>query len=84
MKFGLSYNTGYLGTEPGKLIAAARHAEACGFESFYVPEHIVLYPDATVGPVTIPATTPVCAGTGPVRGLAAAVTPRAPARETLA
>ena len=64
MKFGLSYNTGYLGTDPDLMVAAARHAEDCGFESFYVPEHIALYPGATypgapAGAATIPATTPV-------------------------
>ena len=59
MKFGLSYNTGYYGTDPDQMIAVARHAEQCGFDSFYVPEHIALYPGATVGPVTIPASTPV-------------------------
>jgi probable F420-dependent oxidoreductase len=59
MKFGLVYNTGYYGTDPDQLIAAARHAEACGFESFYVTEHIALYPGATVGPVTIPASLPI-------------------------
>ncbi len=58
MKFGLIYNTGYYGTDPDQLIAAARHAEACGFESFYLTEHIALYPGATVGPVTIPASMP--------------------------
>ena len=59
MKFGLIYNTGYYGTDPDQLIAAARHAEACGFESFYLTEHIALYPGATVGPVTIPASMPI-------------------------
>ena len=59
MKFGLIYNTGYYGTDPDQLIAAARHAEACGFESFYLTEHIALYPGATVGPVTIPASLPI-------------------------
>ena len=59
MKFGLIYNTGYYGTDPDQLIAAARHAEACGFESFYVTEHIALYPGATVGPVTFPASLPI-------------------------
>src|SRR5258708_5511488 len=59
MKFGLSYNTGAYGTDPDQMIAVARHAEQCGFESFYFPEHIALYPGATVGPVTIPASTPV-------------------------
>jgi len=64
MKFGLSYNTGFLGNDPDLLVAAARHAEACGFESFYVPEHIALYPGATLpgapaGAPAIPADTPV-------------------------
>ena len=59
MKFGFIYNTGYYGTDPDQLIAAARHAEACGFESFYLTEHIALYPGATVGPVTIPASLPI-------------------------
>src|SRR4029077_7333668 len=59
MKFGLMYNTGFLGTDPDQIFAVARHAEQCGFESFYFAEHIALYPGATVGPVTIPASTPV-------------------------
>ncbi len=59
MKFGLSYNTGYYGTDPDQMAAAARHAEQCGFESFYVPEHIALYPGAAVGPVVFPASTPI-------------------------
>src|SRR2546429_5838812 len=59
MKFGLSYNTGIYGTDPDQMVAVARHAEQCGFESFYFPEHIALYPGATVGPVTIPSSTPV-------------------------
>ncbi len=59
MKFGLSYNTGYYGTDPDQMITLARHAERCGFESFYVPEHIALYPGATVGPVTLPASVPI-------------------------
>ena len=36
VKFGLA--------DPGKMAALAQHAEDCGFESFYVSEHIVLYP----------------------------------------
>ena len=35
MEFGLFYNTGYYGTDPDQMIALARHAEQCGFESFY-------------------------------------------------
>jgi probable F420-dependent oxidoreductase len=75
VKFGLSYNTGFLGTDPDLMVAAARHAEACGFESFYVPEHIALYPGAGLGAAVIPATTPVA---DPLQclGFVAAVTSR--------
>jgi len=54
VKFGIHYNTAYYGSEPDRMIAVARHAEACGFESFYVAEHIALYPGAAVGPVEFP------------------------------
>ena len=59
MKFGVHYNTGSYGVDPGALIALARHAEACGFESFYLPEHVALYPGAMMGPVPIPPATPI-------------------------
>jgi probable F420-dependent oxidoreductase len=59
MKFGLSYNTGLYGTDPDQMIAVARHAERCGFESFYFPEHIALYPGASIGPAVFPASTPI-------------------------
>jgi len=59
MKFGLSYNTGLYGTDPDQMLAVARHAEQCGFESFYFPEHIALYPGASVGPAVFPASTPI-------------------------
>jgi probable F420-dependent oxidoreductase len=58
MKFGMTYNTAYYGVDPDQLTTVARHAEACGFESFYVPEHLALYPGAMVGPVEIPPTLP--------------------------
>jgi probable F420-dependent oxidoreductase len=48
MKFAVSYNTGYYGIDPDAMVAVARHAEECGFESFYFPEHIALYPGAGV------------------------------------
>lgn len=48
MKFGISYNTAAYGMDPDRLIRFAQRAEACGFESFYVPEHLVLYPGASV------------------------------------
>jgi probable F420-dependent oxidoreductase len=49
MKFGLSYNTAVAGTDPATLKAIARHADEVGFESFYMPEHVALYPGARVG-----------------------------------
>ncbi len=49
MKFGLSYNTAVAGTDPAHLKAVAHHAEDLGFESFYVPEHVALYPGARIG-----------------------------------
>jgi len=55
VKFGLFYNTAYYGSDPDLMAAAARHAEECGFESFYTAEHIVLYPGATAGSMTFPA-----------------------------
>jgi len=55
MKFGIAYNTAFYGTDPAAMTAVARQAEACGFESFYVPEHIALYPGATGGGVEFPA-----------------------------
>jgi probable F420-dependent oxidoreductase len=75
VKFGLSYNTGFLGNDPDLMVAAARQAEARGFESFYVPEHIALYPGAGLGAAVIPATTPVA---DPLQclGFVAAVTSR--------
>jgi probable F420-dependent oxidoreductase len=60
VKFGVSYNTGAYGVvDPDAMIAVARHAEACGFESFYVPEHVALYPGASFGAVTFPADLPI-------------------------
>jgi alkanesulfonate monooxygenase SsuD/methylene tetrahydromethanopterin reductase-like flavin-dependent oxidoreductase (luciferase family) len=38
---------------PANLKAIARHADDLGFESFYVPEHITLYPGARVGEVEL-------------------------------
>ena len=55
MKFGLAYNTAYYGTDPDLMTATARHAEGCGFESFYTSEHIVMYPGAMLpGYVPLP------------------------------
>ncbi|MFY9930317.1 MAG: TIGR03619 family F420-dependent LLM class oxidoreductase [Streptosporangiaceae bacterium] len=57
MKFALLYNTAFLGTDPDQLVAVARYAEDCGFESFYLPEHIALYPGATLA-ANVPAIPP--------------------------
>ncbi len=59
MKFGIIYNTGQLGVDPSRVIAVARHAEDCGFESFYLPEHIALYPGATLGGHPVPPDLPL-------------------------
>lgn len=56
MKFAISYSPPYHGVEPDVIAGYARHAEACGFEGFYLPEHIVLYPGAAIGGVELPPT----------------------------
>jgi probable F420-dependent oxidoreductase len=59
VKFGLSYNTAVVGTDPANLKAVARHADDLGFESFYVPEHVALYPGARVGDVEFAPDLPI-------------------------
>ena len=59
MKFGVTYNTGSHGVDPDAMIAVARHAEDRGFESFYVPEHIALYPGANYYGMAIPPGLPI-------------------------
>jgi probable F420-dependent oxidoreductase len=59
MKFAVSYNTAYYGVDPDRIVAYAQHAEACGFEALYLPEHVVLYPGARVGPTEIAASLPI-------------------------
>jgi probable F420-dependent oxidoreductase len=59
VKFGLSYNTAVAGTDPASLKAIARHADDLGFESFYLPEHIALYPGARVGEMEFPPDLPI-------------------------
>ncbi|MFC6016757.1 TIGR03619 family F420-dependent LLM class oxidoreductase [Plantactinospora solaniradicis] len=58
MKFAISYSTPYYGVDPDKIIAYARHAEDHGFEALYLPEHIALYPGATLGSWEIPPSLP--------------------------
>ncbi len=59
MKYGVVYHTGFFGIEPERVTALARHAEECGFESFFTTEHIALYPGVTLGRVPIAADTPI-------------------------
>lgn len=59
MKFGVQYHKGYYGVDPDSVIAYARHAEAYGFESFYLPEHVVLYPGAMLGSIAIDPKVPI-------------------------
>lgn len=54
MKFAISYSPPYHGVDPDTIVAYAQHAEACGFEAFYLPEHIVLYPGAAIGGYELP------------------------------
>ncbi|CAM3317235.1 TIGR03619 family F420-dependent LLM class oxidoreductase [Kibdelosporangium persicum] len=58
MKFGITYSTPLFGVDPDRIVAYARHAEDCGFESLYVPEHVALYPGAKIGPVELPPSLP--------------------------
>ena len=46
MKFGVAFHTAYFGTDPDAIAAYAQHAEACGFESFYMSEHVAMYKGA--------------------------------------
>ena len=59
MKFGIIYNSGFFGADPDALAGIARHAEECGFESIYMPEHVALYPGASVGAVSFPSDLPI-------------------------
>jgi probable F420-dependent oxidoreductase len=59
VKFGLNYNTGSYGVDPDAMIAIARHAEDCGFESFYTPEHVALSPGMSVYGRSFPSDLPI-------------------------
>ena len=58
MKFAISYSTPYYGVDPDRIMAYARHAEDCGFEALYLPEHVALYPGATIGAMELPSSLP--------------------------
>ncbi|WP_369015905.1 TIGR03619 family F420-dependent LLM class oxidoreductase [Actinocrinis puniceicyclus] len=56
--FALSYSTPFFGADPDRLVTVARHAEQCGFDALYVPEHVAIYPGAQLGSWDIPPTLP--------------------------
>ncbi|WP_280426272.1 TIGR03619 family F420-dependent LLM class oxidoreductase [Nocardia carnea] len=58
MKFAVSYSTAHLGTDPDRIADYAKHAEACGFEGLYLPEHLVLHPGAQLHGFEVPPTLP--------------------------
>lgn len=58
MRFAVSYSTAHLGTDPDRIAEYARHAEACGFEGLYLPEHLVLHPGAQLHGFEVPPTLP--------------------------
>ncbi|MGB3439639.1 MAG: TIGR03619 family F420-dependent LLM class oxidoreductase [Actinophytocola sp.] len=59
MRFAISYQPAHHGADrPDRLVAYARHAEECGFEGLYLPEHVALYPGAALGAFELPPTTP--------------------------
>ncbi len=60
MRFAVSYQPAHHGTDPDTLAAYARHAEECGFEGLYLPEHVALYEGALPGmPATLPTMDPL-------------------------
>lgn len=60
MRFAVSYQPAHHGVDPDTLVAYATHAEACGFEGLYLPEHVVLYEGAMPGmSPTLPMLDPV-------------------------
>ncbi|WP_024806564.1 LLM class F420-dependent oxidoreductase [Nocardia sp. BMG51109] len=58
MKFAVNYATPVDGTDPDRLAGFAEHAESCGFEALYVPDHVVLSPGAKNGNGELPPTLP--------------------------
>jgi probable F420-dependent oxidoreductase len=58
MKFGISYPMPFSGVAPDRIAAFAQHAEECGFESLYLPEHVALYPGAKIGPMELTPSLP--------------------------
>jgi probable F420-dependent oxidoreductase len=56
VQFSVSYSPPHHGVDPDRLVGYARHAEECGFEGIYLPEHIALYPGAALGTFALPPT----------------------------
>ncbi|HVC77515.1 MAG TPA: TIGR03619 family F420-dependent LLM class oxidoreductase [Candidatus Micrarchaeaceae archaeon] len=56
MKFGVAFHTAYFGVDPDVIAAYAQHAEACGFESFYMSEHVAMHRGSKVGGVALDPT----------------------------
>jgi hypothetical protein len=59
VRFAVSYRTASLGVDFGHLVAYARHAQACGFEALFMPEHVVLYHGAMLGSMELPPDLPL-------------------------
>jgi probable F420-dependent oxidoreductase len=58
VRFGVMYNPTVQGVDPQRLVAHARLAEECGFEGFYLPEHLALHPGAKIGDFELPMDLP--------------------------
>jgi probable F420-dependent oxidoreductase len=58
VRFAVSYQPALHGLDPDRLVSYARHAEACGFEGLYLPEHVALYTGVRLGAAAFPPSTP--------------------------
>jgi probable F420-dependent oxidoreductase len=56
--FALTYASAFFGPDPDRLLKVAVQAEESGFEAFYVPEHVALYPGAKIGAWEVPTDLP--------------------------
>jgi probable F420-dependent oxidoreductase len=59
VRFAVSYNSGLFGVDPDRIAGFAQHAERCGFEALYLPEHVVLYKGARLGDLEFPPSLPI-------------------------
>src|SRR5260370_6754276 len=51
MKLGGAFHPAYFGTDPDAIAAYAQPAEACGFASFHMSEHVAMYKGGKLGGV---------------------------------